>query len=148
MASELRNAEPGSVWIDLAKLVARLLMSLRFIASFFAKLYFWTWTVADFSSDHFAHSRTLVAAAEVWQLVGALLLLLGLWIRPACAMLIIFALATSFSFHQFWKADENHFLTLFINFVKDIAIVGGLLLMAVVAPGRFSISALWDTRKK
>lgn len=131
--------------VEIIKLVARVLIATRFILSFFLRMTLWTWTIADFNREAFPKAQAVLLVAQAWQLGAGLLLLFGLKTRIACAMLVVFVTASSFTFHQFWQPGQAT-PNLFIDFIKDMAIIGGLLMVAACGPGRFSLDTLLSTK--
>jgi putative oxidoreductase len=73
---------------------------------------------------------------------GALLIAAGLFARPAAAALALFCIAAALLFHNNF-ADRNQLL----HFEKDLAIAGGLLLLAAFGPGRFAVAALFGLKR-
>lgn len=73
----------------------------------------------------------LLAISFVLELGGALLLLSGFKPRIGAVMLIIFLLPVTLIMHNFWAADPASKQMQTMNFIKNMAIVGGLLLFAV-----------------
>jgi len=61
---------------------------------------------------------------------GSLLLLLGVRLRWVAPVMALFTLATALTAHQFWSAPPEQFDGQLYNFLKNIAIAGGLLLVA------------------
>lgn len=73
--------------------------------------------------------------ALIFKLGGSTLVLLGYQTRIGAFMLIAFTLVTAFGFHPFWVEGE------YGNFMKELAMIGGLLIMAGVGPGALSLDA-------
>ena len=67
---------------------------------------------------------------------GGLLLLVGFQTRIVALILAGFALAAALAFHNKFS-DPNEM----IHFLKDIAIIGGLLQVAAFGPGSVSLDA-------
>jgi len=78
----------------------------------------------------------LVAAID---LLGGLCVLVGFKTRCASIALIIFVILTLFVAHNFWVMEGATRIGNQVNFYKNLAIIGGLLLIFVHGPGRFSI---------
>ena len=78
----------------------------------------------------------LVAAID---LIGGLCVLVGFKTRCASIALIIFVILTLFIAHNFWVMEGAPRVGNQVNFYKNLAIIGGLLLLYVHGPGRYSL---------
>jgi putative oxidoreductase len=78
----------------------------------------------------------LVAAID---LIGGLCVLVGFKTRCASIALIIFVVLTLFIAHNFWVMEGAPRVGNQVNFYKNLAIIGGLLLLYVHGPGRYSL---------
>jgi putative oxidoreductase len=76
---------------------------------------------------------TVAVAVEV---VGSLLLIAGVKTRFVAAGMTVFTLATALAFHNN-LADQNQM----IHFMKNIAIMGGLLQVVGFGGGRYAVDA-------
>jgi putative oxidoreductase len=72
--------------------------------------------------------------ALVVELVGSVLLIAGFQVRIVAAGLAVFTLLTAVFFHNNF-ADQNQM----IHFLKNFAILGGLLQVVAFGAGRFSL---------
>jgi len=70
------------------------------------------------------------------EVVGGVLLIVGLQTRIVGIIMAVFTVAAALSFHHNF-ADKNEMA----HFLKDIAITGGLLQVVAFGPGRFSIDS-------
>jgi putative oxidoreductase len=125
---------------NITLLIGRLGLSLIFILSGIGKL------MAYHATTRFmvAHSvppglLPLVIFAE---LGGGLAILCGLLTRWAAAGLFVFTLLTACIFHRDF-ADQAQW----INFMKNLAIAGGFLVLAVHGPGALSLDA-WRRHRR
>ena len=85
-------------------------------------------------------------APEVSSWIGALVefvigaaLILGIGTRYAallCALFLIFATALA---HRYWEYPAAQVVAQYNNFLKNLAIFGGALLIFAAGPGRFSV---------
>lgn len=71
--------------------------------------------------------------ALIFKLGGAILIVLGYKTRLGALMLVAFTLVTAFGFHPFWVEGE------YGMFMKELAMIGGLLVLAAAGPGALSI---------
>ncbi len=82
---------------------------------------------------------TLLLIGTIAELVGGLLLLLGLQVRLGAFILCIFLIPTTFLFHNFWTMQGNEQQLQMIMFLKNLSIFGGAL--AFLAYGKGSKKA-------
>jgi putative oxidoreductase len=77
------------------------------------------------------------------ELIGGVLIILGLGTRYAALLMMLFVIIASFSSHRFWEfADPAQFRVQQSQFFKNVSIFGGFVLLFVVGTGRWSIDHL------
>ena len=85
---------------------------------------------------------TVLAALTILvEIGGGLALVTGFYTRQAALVLAGFTLLTAFVFHAFWAAPEAAKMMQQINFLKNLSIAGGMLVLAAFGPGRLSIES-------
>jgi putative oxidoreductase len=85
---------------------------------------------------------TLAAAlALVVEIAGGLALLAGFGTRVAALALALFTLVASVFFHNFWGVPADQAFMQQLMFFKNIAVVGGLLVLAAHGAGAWSLDA-------
>ena len=73
-------------------------------------------------------------------LLGCLSLILGAWTRIGALFLFVFLAAATFYFHDFWRfTDPGQQQLQTIQFMKNLAIGGGLLSLAAFGGGPWSV---------
>ncbi len=87
-------------------------------------------------------SGALLPLVILAELGGGLAVMAGLLTRTAATGLAVFSIAAGTLFHADF-ADQNQM----IHFLKNIAIAGGLLLLAANGPGALSLDALLARRR-
>ena len=122
-------------------LVGRILLGLLFILSGFGKIAGFEGTVGYIASQHLALPTVLAVLTIVVELGGGLALMAGLYTRQAVVALAVFSLLTAVVFHNFWAAPQGEQMMQQINFMKNLAIAGGMLVVAAFGPGRLSVDA-------
>jgi putative oxidoreductase len=116
-------------WVDLA---ARVLMALIFLLSGIGKLGAYSATAAYMAAAGIPGALLpLVIATEI---LGALAVMLGWKTRIAAFLVAGFSVLSAIGFHRN-LADQMEM----IQFLKDISIAGGFLLLVANGPGRLSI---------
>ena len=76
----------------------------------------------------------LLAGNIVFQIIGAISLLLGFKVQWGAIILIVFLIPTTLVFHPFW-ADGSEA----IPFLKNLGLIGGLLLLTQTGAGAVSL---------
>ena len=126
LAGSLRNA---------VLLAARLLLAFIFVhEGLFLILNF---DVAASTTSKMGVPTVAFVATIVLQVFAGIAIALGIFTRLGAAALALFCFATAFMFHtHFGVRDE------LLHFEKDLAIAGGLLVLALHGVGDWSIEAL------
>lgn len=90
----------------------------------------------------------LLIGSVILMVVGGIFLLLGYRSSFASILLLIYWIPLTFILYSFWfepDIEARRFMA--VNFMKNIAIAGGLLLVIVNGSGRFSLKRLIDRRR-
>ena len=122
-----------------AALVGRILLAAIFLTSGFGKVTGFEGTVGYIASKHVFMPQVAAIVAILCELGGGILLLVGFKARWAGLALAIFTLAAGFLFHDYWNADAAAKMGQQINFWKNVAISGGMLMVFAFGPGRYSV---------
>src|SRR3954462_10129490 len=78
------------------------------------------------------------------EFLGGLALLLGVQVRFASVLLILFTVAATVIAHRFWEyAPGAAHQMQQISFFKNVAIVGGFVFLAAHGGGRYCLERLW-----
>jgi putative oxidoreductase len=75
-------------------------------------------------------SQLILGAVIALEVIGALMLITGVGGRIAAVALAAFTLASGVIFHDFWAAEPAQYMNQFNHFLKNVAIIGGLLVVA------------------
>ncbi|EDX86014.1 DoxX subfamily, putative [Synechococcus sp. PCC 7335] len=76
----------------------------------------------------------LAVGTVAFQLIGAIFLVLGYKVQIGATLLILFLIPASLVFHNF-LADPSQLN----SFLKNVGLIGGLLLLIYTGPGKVSI---------
>jgi putative oxidoreductase len=112
--------------------VARLLMSAIFILSGIGKLTGWSEMAGYMAAKGMPAVPLLLGAATFLEIFGGLSLLLGWKPRLGAALLFLFLIPTTLIFHNFWALAGAERMDQMTHFLKNLAILGGLLMVAVI----------------
>lgn len=123
----------------------RLLISLIFIIAGIGKIFDFQGASDALRSAGIHGAEAFIFIGLLMELVGGILLLLGWFTCLGVILLMIFLFPTTFIFHAFWTYEGAEMALQFSDFLKNLAIYGGLLLLLSYGPGRWSVDA---TRSK
>jgi putative oxidoreductase len=125
----------------------RLLMSAIFIQAGINKFGTIDATAAQMASHGIPLSNLLVYGALALELGGGLMLLTGFCARWAALALAAYTLALALVFHPYWTFQPPEFRVQRGAFWEHIAMIGGLLMVTGLGPGRLSLDALMHSTK-
>ena len=124
---------------DTAALVGRIFIAVLFLLSGLGKV------AAPAATQGYISAMGLPAPVLAYfgstavELIGGVLLIVGFRVRAVAVGMAVFTLLTAVFFHRDF-ADQNQM----IHFLKNIAIVGGLLQVAAFGAGAFSLDRRFD----
>ena len=124
---------------DFILLLARILLMILFVLSGWSKLTGFEGTVGYMTSLGAPAPMLAAAIAVIMELLVGILLILGFYTRPLALLFALFVLGTALIGHPFWNMVEPERSANMTQFLKNLAIVGGLLLLALTGAGRFSL---------
>jgi putative oxidoreductase len=124
---------------DWAALLGRILIAVMFVISGYGKLTGFDGTVGYIASKGLPLPQVLAGVAILIELGGGLALILGWKTRWAALGFIVFLLVITPIFHNYWAVPPEQMMGQKINFMKNVTILGGMLLLLGFGPGRFSV---------
>jgi putative oxidoreductase len=124
---------------DALALVGRILPGLIFVLSGLEKLTDFSGAAAAIAGKGLPMPEVLAVLTVAIELGAGLLLVVGWKARWAALLLFLFLIPASLAFHNFWAMDGTQAAMDKIQFMKNVAIMGGMLLAAAFGPGRYSV---------
>lgn len=135
-----RNARTASAWNpDLALLIGRVLLVAIFPVTGYLKLTGWSGTVGMMERYGLPLPTVTAALVTAIELVLPALVILGLWARQALVGLILFVAAATLVAHRFWEFEGAQWFPQLANFWKNVAMIGGMAVVAALGPGRHAL---------
>lgn len=122
-----------------AMLVGRILLSLIFLIAGYRKLMGVAASAGYFAKLGFPMPEVMVWVAIAIELGGAILLIVGWKTRWVASLLALFTLIAGFAAHRFWEVDAAQYANQLNHFLKNLAIVGGMIFVAATGPGALSV---------
>ena len=127
--------------------IGRALLALLFLLSAFNKLQGWQGTVDMMAGKGLPVPDALLSISVGLELIGAVLVIVGLYARWGALSLLLFLLPVTFIMHNFWAVAEGpERMAEMGNFMKNITIAGGLIFLLAMGAGPFSIDAIIERR--
>ena len=120
-------------------LVGRVLLANIFLVSGFKKIVGFAATAGYMTSKGLPMADALLVATIIIELGGGLMLLAGWQARCAATALVLWMIPVTYVFHAYWGLPADQVPMQFIQFQKNLAIMGGLLLAIAYGPGPYSL---------
>ena len=109
----------------------RTLMALMFLVSGLAKLASTHVVTAGYvGSDGGTLSTEVALALGLFETSTALLLVIGYRVKAMALMLAVFVMLSNAVFHRFWAFDPEFQFAQQVLFMKNLALIGGLIVLA------------------
>lgn len=124
---------------SLALAVGRACLALVFLASGVAKLFSWASVTGYMASREIPWPGFFLCGALLLEAGGGLSVLLGWKARIGAKALILVLIPATLAFHGFWHEPEADFREQVLQFLKNLSILGGLILVAVHGSGPWSL---------
>lgn len=122
-------------------LPARVMLSFIFVSSGANKVMDWSGTAAYMEGHGMPAVPFFLLMAICFQVGGGLMVLTGFRARLGAAALIVFLIPATLIFHAFWAVPEEEQQQQMIHFMKNLSILGGLLMVAGLGAGGCSFDA-------
>ncbi len=122
-------------------LIGRLLLAALFLPAGISKIGAFSGTAGYIGSVGLPLPELGAAIAIAVEILGGLALLLGWGTRWAALALAVFTLMASVFFHNFWAMPAEQMMVQQLMFFKNIAVIGGLLVLAAFGAGTLSVDA-------
>jgi putative oxidoreductase len=120
-------------------LAGRVMLAAVFVVFGIRKLMAVSGTAGYFAKIGLPMPEVLVWLVILVELGGGLLLIIGWKTRLAAWIVAAFTIGATFVAHRFWEFDGAQYVPQLTNFMKNLAIAGGLLMVAACGPGRLSV---------
>jgi putative oxidoreductase len=124
---------------SLAAVVGRLLLGGMFLMAGLDKLGGLAGTAGYIASKGLPAPQLLAVGAAAIEVIAGLALIVGFKARIAAVALAAFTVLASVIFHAYWAVPEDQQFVQQLMFFKNLAIVGGLLLIAALGAGGLSV---------
>jgi putative oxidoreductase len=124
---------------DALSLIGRILLAAIFVWSGFGKIGGFEGLAGQIASKGFPAAQVFAAATIAIEIGAGLMLVAGWKARWAALLLAVFTVIVTIFYHNYWAVPEAQKMMQQIQFMKNLALIGGLLMVTAFGPGRFSV---------
>ena len=124
---------------DALSLIGRIFLAVIFLVSGFGKIAGFAGVAGAIASKGLPAAQVFAALTIVIEVGAGLMLIAGWKARWAAMLLAVFTAIVTFFFHNFWAVPEAQKMMEQIQFMKNLALIGGLLMVIAFGPGRLSV---------
>lgn len=117
----------------------RVCLALVFLASGAAKLGTWASVTGYMAARDIPWPGFFLCCAVLLEIGGGLSVLLGWKARIGAKALMLVLVPATLAFHGFWHESDANFREQVLQFLKNLSILGGLILVAVHGSGPWSL---------
>ncbi|HXS52780.1 MAG TPA: DoxX family protein [Usitatibacter sp.] len=124
---------------NLLALAGRILIAVIFVISGFGKIGGFEGVAGAIGSKGLPMPQVLAALTIALELGGGILLVLGFKTRWIAALFFLWLIPTTLVFHAFWGLDPKAAQQMQIHFLKNVSIMGAMLMLVAFGPGAWSL---------
>jgi len=136
----------AATWSDFLLLVGRVFLGWLFLASGYGKLTGIPGTTAYFTGLGMSPPEFWAWFAGTVEVILGVALILGFATRYAALASFVWVLVATAIAHRYWTYPAAQQTGQYINWLKNIAIMGGTLYAFVAGAGRYSVDAMLSKR--
>lgn len=139
MRTSMQHMTSLSNW---SALLGRIGLGAIFLWSGYGKLVHMDGNIGYMKAFAMPSPELLIWPALLIELTAGVMLLVGWKARWAALALAVFTIPATFVFHAFWNVPADQAFNQQIHFLKNVAIIGGLLSVVAHGAGQFALERL------
>ena len=133
---------------DLIDLIGRIFLATIFIFEAIDPTLYFEKTKQVMTAHHLTWNQNFMLYGAIFLLIaGGLMVLFGYRSTLGAILLLMYWVPVTFIVYDFWNSPKAELREQSILFMKNIAIIGGLLMLAGKGSGRYSIKRLLATTR-
>ncbi len=133
---------------DTIDLIARICIALIFLFEAYDSIIFFKSTKESMTQYGITWNQDMLLIVSIFLLIlGGILVLIGYRSGFGAVLLLLYWIPLTFIVHSWWNDPIDIQREQSIDFMKNIAIAGGLLMIIVNGSGRFSVRRLFATTR-
>ena len=139
---------PAGSMRDLIDLIGRIFLATIFIFEAIDTTLYFENTKPVMTEHGLTGNQNFLLYGAIFLLItGGLMVLFGYRSTLGAILLLMYWVPVTFILHDFWNCPKEELREQSILFMKNIAIIGGLLMLAGKGSGRYSIKRLLATTR-
>jgi len=133
---------------DIIDLIGRICIALISLFEAYDSIYYFRQTKLIMATFHITWNQDILLSGAIFLLIlGGILVLIGYRSSFGAILLLLYWIPVTFIAHSFWNDPVELRRVESIQFMKNIAIIGGMLIVLVNGSGNFSVKRLFATTK-
>ncbi len=133
---------------DITDLIGRVFLSFIFLFEAYDSLVYFKATKAQMINYGITWQTDLILYAGIFTLIlGGILLLIGYRSGFGATLLLLYWIPVTFVLYSWWNDPIEFRRDASIQFMKNLSIAGGLLIVVVNGSGKYSVKRLFATTK-
>jgi putative oxidoreductase len=128
---------------DALMLLGRILLGGIFVMSGYGKLMGLSAFAASLEKNGVPFASVMAVIGAPVEFFGGLAVVLGIAVRPVAILMIAFVIVATLISHRFWEFQDAARQMQQTQFSKNIAIIGGFVLLFALGGGRLAAARLW-----
>lgn len=133
---------------DVAALIGRIMLALMFVISGFGKIGGFADTTVYMASAGLPAVdvllEVLLIVTILIELGGGTAIVLGWRTRSIALLIFLFTALVTVVFHRFWAAPPDEAMVQQLMFMKNVSVMGGLLVLVAFGPGEYALDHSTD----
>ena len=127
-------------WLSWLLLIGRVCLSLVYLVSGIHKGIWFAKAVKEFQDAKAPFLHFFLIGTIVLHLLAPVLLISGLFVMETAVTLAVFTVVATLKVHHFWNMSGDDRLIQSRIAMTNLAVIGGLLVLAAVGPGKLVLS--------
>jgi putative oxidoreductase len=122
-------------------LIGRVCLSLVYLVSGLHKGIYFEKALDEFQNAGIPFANIAVIVIVIFHIIAASFLIVGVFVSESALALAIFTFVATWRTHSFWVLPGGSERLLQSRFaLAHLAVIGGLLILSVIGPGKFSLA--------